>query len=115
MSLKATQPRHIPEEFIEKVNSVVGKFGSLGSGKRDISGIEFNWLTPVRLKSEKLKNYGDVWVCICRCGRVVEVPRQTLLSRKKPRMSCVCKPKNQNILPAGERLWRSKREIQITF
>ena len=54
---------------------------------KDIRGMEFGFLTAIE-PTEKRNRKDVVWICRCRCGKIVELPATRLLTNNT--LSCGC-------------------------
>ncbi len=80
----------------------------------DRTGQQFDYLTVIK-DTGKLKHHCAVWLCRCRCGKIVERTSISLTGKSKQTKSCGCRNKEllrkrnispPKIMPAGTRIGR---------
>lgn len=82
-------------------------------GPQELIGRVFDRLRIVKFSGKFSKGGGSIWMCLCECGRTIEVDKHYLLSHPNGTKSCGCAPKKGRILTAfGESLTASQWGIK---
>ncbi len=63
----------------------------MGRKPKDITGVEFGFLTPLKPDVNQRRNMPTVWVCRCECGKKCKIGMHTLQRRKPWNNHCGCK------------------------